>query len=205
MQSGRQDAAYYRDLWETIAADRDWHGELTNRGKNGSRYRAAVQAAGAGEAGLGFAVVADEVHNLAQRCAQAARDNAGLIEESIAKSNDGRTKVGQVAGAVRAITEASAQVKTLVEEVNLGSQEQARGFWQIGKAIFQMERVTQQTAAGAKESASASAELNAQSEALRNVVRRLTALVGGGGLAGRGPLHSGSTRVAFPASHGGRT
>jgi methyl-accepting chemotaxis protein/methyl-accepting chemotaxis protein-1 (serine sensor receptor) len=39
---------------------------------------AAVEAARAGEAGMGFAVVADEVRNLAQRCAQAARDTASL-------------------------------------------------------------------------------------------------------------------------------
>jgi len=58
---------------------------------------AAVEAARAGESGMGFAVVADEVRNLAQRCAQAARDTAALIEESIAKSSDGKTKVDQVA------------------------------------------------------------------------------------------------------------
>ncbi len=106
---------------------------------------AAVEAARAGEAGMGFAVVADEVRNLAQRCAQAAKDTAALIEESIAKSNDGKTKVDQVATAIRAITEESAKVKTLVDEVNLGSQEQARGIEQIGKAITQMEQVTQKT------------------------------------------------------------
>jgi len=48
---------------------------------------AAVEAARAGEAGLGFAVVADEVRNLAQRCAQAARDTAGDrgIDRSLAR------------------------------------------------------------------------------------------------------------------------
>jgi methyl-accepting chemotaxis protein/methyl-accepting chemotaxis protein-1 (serine sensor receptor) len=140
---------------------------------------AAVEAARAGEAGMGFAVVADEVRNLAQRCAQAAQDTAALIEESIAKSNDGKTKVDQVAVAIKAITEESAQVKTLVDEVNLGSQEQARGIEQIGKAIAQMEQVTQKTAANAEESASAAEELTAQSETLKDIVDRLTAMVGG--------------------------
>jgi methyl-accepting chemotaxis protein/methyl-accepting chemotaxis protein-1 (serine sensor receptor) len=141
---------------------------------------AAVEAARAGEAGMGFAVVADEVRNLAQRCAQAAKDTAALIEESIAKSNDGKTKVDQVATAIRAITGEVAKVKTLVDEVNLGSQEQARGIEQIGKAITQMEQVTQKTAANAEESASAAEELNAQSETLKDIVERLTAMVGGG-------------------------
>src|SRR5205085_5826691 len=65
---------------------------------------AAVEAARAGEAGMGFAVVADEVRNLAQRSAQAAKDTACLIEDSIAKSNDGKTKVDQVAAAILEIT-----------------------------------------------------------------------------------------------------
>src|SRR6202050_4338942 len=61
---------------------------------------AAVEAARAGEAGMGFAVVADEVRNLAQRCAQAARDTSGLIEESIAKSRDGKVRLDEVAAAM---------------------------------------------------------------------------------------------------------
>lgn len=141
---------------------------------------AAVEAARAGEAGMGFAVVADEVRNLAQRCAQAAKDTASLIEESIAKSNDGKVKVDEVATAIRAITEESTKIKTLVDEVNMGSQEQACGIEQIGKAITQMEQVTQKTAANAEESASAAEELNAQSETLKDIVERLTAMVGGG-------------------------
>jgi methyl-accepting chemotaxis protein len=138
---------------------------------------AAVEAARAGEAGLGFAVVADEVRNLAQRCAQAAKDTAGLIEESITKSNDGKTKLDRVSKAVRSITESAGKVKTLVDEVKLGNEEQARGIEQIAKGITQMEQVTQSTAAQAEETAAASSELSTQAQAIGLVVQRLRALV----------------------------
>ena len=128
---------------------------------------------------MGFAVVADEVRNLAQRSAQAAKDTAILIEESIAKSADGKTKVDQVASAIQTVTGDSAHVKTLVEEVNLGSQEQARGIDQISKAIVQMQNVTQTTAASAEESAAAAEELTAQSRTLQEIAERLTIMVGG--------------------------
>jgi methyl-accepting chemotaxis protein len=138
---------------------------------------AAVEAARAGEAGMGFAVVADEVRNLAQRSAQAARDTAVLIEESIAKSNDGKLKVDQVSKAIRGITEQSAQIKILVDEVHLGSQEQSRGIDQISKAIAQMEQLTQNAAASAEESASTAEQLKAQSSALKNVVQHLNSTI----------------------------
>jgi methyl-accepting chemotaxis protein/methyl-accepting chemotaxis protein-1 (serine sensor receptor) len=143
---------------------------------------AAVEAARAGEAGLGFAVVADEVRNLSQRCAQAARDTATLIEDSISRSNDGKAKVDRVAAAIGTITEESDRLKTLVDEVNVGSHEQARGLDQIAGALTQMERVVQQTATGAEENAAAAEELNAQSAMLRDIVARLAMLVGGGSL-----------------------
>ena len=50
---------------------------------------AAVEAARAGEAGAGFAVVADEVRSLARRCAQAAKETAAKIEESVSNANQG--------------------------------------------------------------------------------------------------------------------
>jgi methyl-accepting chemotaxis protein len=139
---------------------------------------AAVEAARAGEAGMGFAVVADEVRNLAQRCSQAARDTAGLIEESIAKSNDGKKKLDLVATAVRAITERTGEVKILIDEVRAASEEQTRGIQQISQAMSQMDHVSQSTAATAEESASASQELMAQSSTLREIVGSLTAMVG---------------------------
>lgn len=139
---------------------------------------AAVEAARAGEAGMGFAVVADEVRNLAQRCAQAARDTAVLIEESITKSSGGQEKVQQVAKAIHAVTQQSTQVKTLVDEVHLGSQEQSRGIDQIGRAMVQMEQATQKAAASAEQSASAAEQLTAQSSALKDVVDRLRSAIG---------------------------
>ena len=139
-----------------------------------------MEAARAGEAGMGFAVVADEVRNLAQRCSQAAKDTALLIEESITRSTDGKGKVDQVAESIRVITEESSHVRTLVDEVNLGSEEQARGIDQIGKTIVQMEQVTQRVAANAEEGASAAAQLNAQSDLLKGLVQSLTSMVGGG-------------------------
>src|SRR5262245_31264934 len=134
---------------------------------------AAVEAARAGEAGMGFAVVADEVRNLAQRSAQAARDTAALIEESITRSQDGAGKVEQVAAAIDAITRSVAQVKGIVEEVREASLQQTQGIDQVSQTIAQMERVTQTTAATAEESAAASEELNAQAESSIAVVSKL--------------------------------
>ncbi len=163
---------------------------------------AAVEAARAGEAGMGFAVVADEVRNLAQRSAQAAKDTASLIAESIAKSNEGRAKVDQVAVAIRSITETAQKVRTLVDEVKLGSEEQARGIEQISKAISQMEQVTQKAAAGAEETASAGEEMSAQAVTLKSIIGRLHALVGGSnGNGSWRPAVTGRPNEAAQASH----
>ncbi len=142
---------------------------------------AAVEAARAGEAGMGFAVVADEVRNLAHRSAQAAKDTAALIEESIAKSNEGNKKLQLVAGSIQQVTGSATQVKVLADEVDVGSQEQSRGIEQIATAVTQMEAVTQRSAASAEESAAASEELAAQAQTLYDIVERVRQLVGGSG------------------------
>ncbi len=139
---------------------------------------AAVEAARAGDAGLGFSVVADEVRNLAQRCTQAARETAVLIEDSVAKSLGGRTKVDQVVQAITSVTTSAGQVKALVEAVSAASLEQTHGIDEMSQRLVQMESVTQSTAATAEESAATSSALKEQSTSLHHVVEQLLALVG---------------------------
>lgn len=141
---------------------------------------AAVEAARAGEAGMGFAVVADEVRNLAQRCAQAAKDTSDLIEESIVRSNEGKVRLDEVASCITRVFENASRIRVLASEVHMGSQEQARGIEQIARAVAQMQQVTQSTAASAEESASAGEEMSAQAQNLQAAVDRLRELVGAG-------------------------
>jgi uncharacterized phage infection (PIP) family protein YhgE len=129
---------------------------------------------------------------LAQRSADAARETAEGIENSIAKSTQGVAISAKVATSLADIVAKARQVDNLVAEIASASKEQNQGIGQINTAMSQMDRVTQTTAASAEECASASSELNAQAQSLKDAVDQLVALVSGGGHAQ--PTASGGAR-----------
>jgi len=140
---------------------------------------AAVEAARAGEAGLGFAVVADEVRKLAQGSAQAARETANKIEDSIRKSERGVQISAKVARGLEEILSRVRNVDQLVAEIASASAEQSHGIQQINTTAAHVDRITQNNALSAQDTAQAATELKANAQSLKNSVTELLAIVGG--------------------------
>ena len=131
---------------------------------------AAVEAARAGEQGRGFAVVASEVRNLAHRSAEAAKEIKTLINDSVEKVEIGSRQVGDAGRTMDDIVTQVKRVNDLISDISAATLEQSAGIGQVGDAVMQLDRVTQQNAALVEESAAAAESLKQQAEQLVKAV-----------------------------------
>jgi methyl-accepting chemotaxis protein len=140
---------------------------------------AAVEAARAGEAGAGFAVVADEVRTLAQRCAGAARETAGLVEQVTVQVNQGATISDQIGTHLQNILTKVEHEDALVRQIVHAAKEQGVGLAQINATVATIDKVTQHNAAMSEETAAASEELRGHAHRLEAEVAALLTLLHG--------------------------
>jgi methyl-accepting chemotaxis protein len=131
---------------------------------------AAVEAARAGEQGRGFAVVAAEVRTLAQRSAESAKEIKSLIQDSVAKVDNGSQLVDESGRTLEEIVGSVKRVTDLIGEITAASREQASGVDGINKAVTQMDQVTTQNAALVDEASAGTHALAEQAKSLAQVV-----------------------------------
>jgi len=133
---------------------------------------AAVEAARAGEQGRGFAVVASEVRNLAGRSATAAKEIKDLIQDSVKKVEDGSLLVTQSGQTLEQIVISVKKVSDIVAEIAAASREQSLGIEQVGRAVMQMDELTQQNAALVEQATAASQNMTTEASALNEMMGR---------------------------------
>ncbi len=127
---------------------------------------ASIQAAMAGDAGQGFAVVAEEIERLAERSSEATgkisnlvkaiqmgtNDAISAMEESTREVVEGSKLALSAGQALNEIENVSRKLSDLINSISTASKEQTHSSQALSQAMAGISAITQQTAAGIKQS-----------------------------------------------------
>jgi methyl-accepting chemotaxis protein len=114
--------------------------------------------------------VAGEVRALAQWSAASSREIRTLIEGSTSRVADGRRRVSEAGGTLDRVVESINEVATVVSEISSASADQSTGIREMGKAVAQIENVTQHNASLVEQTAAAAQSMAGQAERLEEAV-----------------------------------
>lgn len=145
---------------------------------------AAIEAARAGEQGRGFAVVADEVRTLASRTQastqeiqqlvaqlqKVAGDAVAVMERSCASAQAGVAQIADAEVILHNITTAVGLITEMTQQIAVAAEEQSAVTQSVNENVVSIDRRSQETAKGAEQMASASAELAKLAEHLHGLV-----------------------------------
>jgi len=93
-----------------------------------------------------------------------------LIGASVERVNNGYTLVEQAGTTMGDILQAVRRVTDIMGEIAAASEEQSSGISQVGRAVTQMDEVTQQNAALVEQAAAAASSLQDQAARLRQAI-----------------------------------